>query len=56
MYVLTGYEDVFIRGSNELECSICEKSEVFVDCVSGDIFIGTVVQCNEDVEEDYAVC
>ena len=48
-------EDVFVRGAHELECFLGEEGHVFVDCVLGYVFVGRVVECNEDVEKDYTI-
>ena len=46
---LTWYEDVFIRGSNELQCFLAKQSHVLVNCIFSDVFVGTIIESNQDI-------
>ena len=50
-----GDEDVFVRGADELEGFLREEGHVFVCCVVGYVFVGGVVEGDEDVEENYGI-
>ena len=45
-------EDVFVGGADEAQGFGGEDGHVFVDCVVGYVFVGGVVEGDEDVEED----
>lgn len=49
---LTSYEDILVRGTNELHCLRCEQSHVLVNSIACNIFIGTVVEGDENVQKD----
>ena len=53
MIRLTSNEDVLIRRSHKLQCFLRKQSHVFVDGIVGDVFVGTVVKRDEDVQKDY---
>ena len=46
-------EDVFVGRAHELHGFLREERHVFVDGVFGDVFVGRVVQRDQDVEQDY---
>ena len=50
-----GDEDVFVGGADELHRLLGEEGHVFVNSVVGDVGVGTVVEGDEDVEEDCGV-
>ncbi len=52
---LTGYENVLVRCAHKLHGLLGEERHVFVDCIFGDIRVGTVVKGDEDVEENCRV-
>lgn len=45
-------EDVLVRSANELHSLLREESHVLVDGVLCDVFVGRVVESDEDVEQD----
>jgi hypothetical protein len=51
----TGNEDVFIWCADELHGFLGEYGHVFVSGISGDRFIGAVVEGNEDVQKNCKV-
>lgn len=44
--------DILIGRSDELHSLLGEEGEVLVNCVFGDVFIGGIVEGDEDVEKD----
>lgn len=42
-WLLTGYEDVFIRGAHELHGFLREQGHVFVNGIIGNIFVCAVI-------------
>ena len=49
---LTSNKHILIGRAHELQCFLREQGHVFVDGVVGDVFVGAVVERDEDVEED----
>ncbi len=49
---LTSYENVLVRCAHELHGFLSEERHVFIDGIVGDILVGTVVEGDEDVEEN----
>lgn len=52
--MLTGYENVLVGCSNKLHRFLSENRHVFVNGIARDVFICTVVECNQDIQQDYA--
>lgn len=52
---LTCDKNIFIGGSNELHGFLAEECHVLVDGVVGDVFVGAVVEGDEDVQEDCVI-
>lgn len=49
--MLTGNEDIFIRGSDELHGFLGEQRHELVNGIVGNVFVGTVVQGDEDIQK-----
>lgn len=49
---LTCYEDILVWCADELHSLLSEQSHVFVNRIIGDILVCTIVEGDEDVEED----
>lgn len=52
-YVLTWNENILVRCPSELHCFQGKDRHVLVNGIARDIFICTVVECNQDVQQDY---
>lgn len=49
---LTWNENVFIWGTDELHGLLGKDGHVLIGCVTRDILVGTIVECNEDVQKN----
>lgn len=51
--ILTRDENILVWCPGELHCFQSKNSHVLVSGISGDVFVRTVVECNQDVQQDY---